>query len=107
MKINDELLAESIHNHFNNGDLINLAIEVLGRISWDEINFDDFDLSIEDEINDAICWTVDQWALIEYYFDVNDGATWNDAVREFAAELTQVVQDAMIETEEFEEIEDE
>lgn len=106
MKINDELLTESIHNHFNNGDLINLAIEVLGRISWDEITFEDFDLSVEDEINDCIYWTADQWTLIAYYFDVNDGATWSDAVCEFAAELTQVVQDALIETEDFEEIEE-
>lgn len=106
MKINKELLNESISNHFTDDEIVNLAKDVLDNYFWAEINIDDFDLSIEEEIEAIFYHKVYQCQIIAYYFDPNDGATWNDALREFAAELTQVVQDALVETEEFDEIEE-
>ena len=106
MKINEKLLNEAIFNHFTNGDIINLATDVLSRISFEEILFEDLDFIIRDEIDNTIYWTDDQWALIAYYFDPNEGATLSDAFCEFAEELVQVIQDAVLETEEFEEIEE-
>lgn len=106
MKINEKLLAESIQNHFTNDELASLARDVLNNYLDAETNISDFDLSIEEEIEATIYWKSYQWALIAYYFDPNDGATWSDARHEFAEELVQVIQDAVLETEEFEEIEE-
>ena len=106
MKINEKLLAESINNHFTDAEIASLARDVLNSYFDAEANISDFDLSIEEEIEATIYWKSYQWALIAYYFNPNDGATWSDARCEFSAELTQVIQDALIETEEFEEIEE-
>lgn len=89
MTINNTIL----YNHFSSEKILGIAENVLSRMDMENVKEDYYE-ELSSCMDDALIYTEDQWAIIEYYCTPIT-ADFNEAWDEFYNDLSRCIDDGV------------